>query len=384
MSAVDTLLAPLPLPQGVRSRTIATDQGLKMHFLEAGFDGDASKKPLLLLLHGFPELAFSWRHQLTVLAAAGYHVVAPDQRGYGRTTGGDERFEGDWQASHMLQLVADAQALVQALGHSHVACVIGHDFGSPVAAWCALTRPDVFHAVVMMSAPFAGPPPALDAALAHQKLIQVVEGLGELQPPRQHYQWYYSGAKANADMWRAPQGLHAFLRAYYHVKSADWVPNRPHPLAGWTAQAWAELPAYYIMGANDTMAEAVAPFMPTDEEIAHCAWLPEDDLRVYVQEYQRTGFQGGLQWYHCGTDAALFAQLGKLWGEQRIEVPAAFIAGASDWGVYQMPGAYEAMQTMACSHMRICQLIPKAGHWVQQERPLEVNALLLSFLDGLN
>ena len=384
MNAVNTPLPPLPLPQGVRSRTLATDQGLQMHFLEAGFDGDASKKPLLLLLHGFPELAFSWRHQLPVLAAAGYHVVAPDQRGYGRTTGGDERFEGDWQASHMLQLVADAQALVQALGHSHVACVIGHDFGSPVAAWCAITRPDVFHAVVMMSAPFAGPPPALDAALAHQKLMQVVEGLGELQPPRQHYQWYYSGPEANADMWRAPQGLHAFLRAYYHVKSADWTPNRPHPLAGWTAQAWAELPAYYIMGVHETMAEAVAPFMPTDEEIAHCAWLPEDDLQVYVAEYQRTGFQGGLQWYRCGTDAALFAQLGKLWGEQRIEVPAAFIAGASDWGVYQMPGAYEAMQTKACSHMRLCQLIPKAGHWVQQERPLEVNALLLSFLDGLN
>lgn len=384
MNVVNTQLPPLPLPQGVRSRTIATDQGLQMHFLEAGFDGDASKKPLLLLLHGFPELAFSWRHQLPVLAAAGYHVVAPDQRGYGRTTGGDQRFEGDWQASHMLQLVADAQALVQALGHSHVSCVIGHDFGSPVAAWCALTRPDVFHAVVMMSAPFAGPPPALDAALAHQKLMQVVEGLGELQPPRQHYQWYYSGVEANADMWRAPQGLHAFLRAYYHVKSADWAPNRPHPLAGWTAQAWAELPAYYIMGANDTMAKAVAPFMPTDAEIAHCAWLPEEDLRVYVAEYRRTGFQGGLQWYRCGTDPALFVQLGKLWGGKRIEVPAAFIAGASDWGVYQMPGAYEAMQTMACSQMRISQLIPKAGHWVQQERPLEVNALLLSFLDGLN
>ena len=384
MSAVNTLLAHLPLPEGVRSRTMGTDQGLQMHFLEAGFEGEALAKPLLLLLHGFPELAFSWRHQLPVLAAAGYHVVAPDQRGYGRTTGGDDRFDGDWQASHMLQLVADAWALVQALGHSHVACVIGHDFGSPVAAWCALTRPDVFHAVVMMSAPFAGPPPAQDPALAHHQLMQVVQGLGELHPPRQHYQWYYSGPQANADMWRAPQGLHAFLRAYYHVKSADWADNRPHPLAGWTAQAWAELPHYYIMDETQTMAKAVAPFMPTEAEIAHCPWLPEDDLRVYVAEYQRTGFQGGLQWYRCGTDAQLFAQLGKLWGGKRIEVPAAFIAGASDWGVYQMPQAFEAMKTKACSQMRLCQLIPHAGHWVQQERPLEVNALLLSFLDGLN
>ena len=233
-----------------------------MHYLEAGYEEGVAEKPLLLLLHGFPELAFSWRHQLPVLAAAGYHVVAPDQRGYGRTTGGDDRFDGDWQASHMLQLVADAAALVEALGHRHVACVIGHDFGSPVAAWCALTRPDVFHAVVMMSAPFAGPPPLTDALAVHQKINDVVHGLGSLQPPRQHYQWYYSGPEANADMWQAPQGLHAFLRAYYHVKSADWAPNQPHPLAGWTAQAWAELPDYYIMGAHDTMAQAVAPFMP--------------------------------------------------------------------------------------------------------------------------
>ena len=380
---MSTLVPPLPLPEGVRPRHIDTDQGLRMHFLEAGHEGDVTDKPLLLLLHGFPELSFSWRHQLPVLAAAGYHVVAPDQRGYGRTTGGDDRFDGDWQASHMLQLVADAVALVQTLGHKTVACVIGHDFGSPVAAWCALTRPDVFHAVVMMSAPFAGPPPSADALAVHQKISEVVHGLGSLQPPREHYQWYYSGPQANGDMWNAPQGLQAFLRAYYHVKSADWAPNRPHPLDGWTAQAWAELPDYYIMGANDTMAQAVAPFMPSNEEIAACTWLPDTDLAVYVAEYQRTGFQGGLQWYRCGTDAAMFAQLGQQWGGQTIDVPSAFIAGASDWGVYQMPGAYEAMQTKACSKMRLCQLIPDAGHWVQQEQASEVNRLLLSFLNGL-
>ena len=380
---MSTPLPPLPLPEGVRAGYADTAQGLHMHYLEAGYEEGVAEKPLLLLLHGFPELAFSWRHQLPVLAAAGYHVVAPDQRGYGRTTGGDDRFDGDWQASHMLQLVDDAVALVEALGHRHVACVIGHDFGSPVAAWCALTRPDVFHAVVMMSAPFAGPPPITDALAVHKKINDVVQDLGSLQPPRQHYQWYYSGPEANADMWHAPQGLHAFLRAYYHVKSADWAPNQPHPLAGWTAQAWAELPDYYIMGAHDTMAQAVAPFMPSSEDIAACQWLPDTELAVYVGEYQRTGFQGGLQWYRCGTDAALFAQLGQQWGGKTIDVPSAFIAGASDWGVYQMPGAYEAMQTKACSQMRLCQLIPHAGHWVQQERPDEVNALLLGFLKSL-
>ena len=376
-------LSPLPLPEGVRSRHIAIATGLHMHVLEAGHEGAAGEKPLLLLLHGFPELAFSWRHQLPALAAAGYHVVAPDQRGYGRTTGGDDLFEGDWQASHLLQLVADAEALVLALGHPHVACVIGHDFGSPVAAWCALTRPEIFRAVVMMSAPFAGPPPSADALAVHQKMTEVVDSLGDLKPPRQHYQWYYSGPHANTDMWQAPQGLHAFLRAYYHVKSADWQPNQPHPLAGWTAQAWAELPDYYIMGAHDTMAQAVAPFMPSNAQIAACHWLPDHALAVYAAEYQRTGFQGGLQWYRCGTDREQFTKLAQF-ANQRIEVPAAFIAGASDWGVYQMPGAYEAMQTKACSQMRLCQLIPHAGHWVQQERPTEVNALLLPFLAGLS
>lgn len=380
---MSTALAPLPLPEGVRSRHIAIATGLHMHVLEAGHGSTVTDKPLLLLLHGFPELAFSWRHQLPALAAAGYHVVAPDQRGYGRTTGGDDRFDGDWQASHMLQLVDDAVALVKALGHSHVACVIGHDFGSPVAAWCALTQPELFRAVVMMSAPFAGPPPGEQAPQAHRMISEVVAALGDLQPPRQHYQWYYSGPQANADMWHAPQGLHAFLRAYYHVKSADWAANQPHPLAAWSAQAWAELPDYYIMGAHDTMAQAVAPFMPTEAEIAACQWLPEDMLAVYSAEYQRTGFQGGLQWYRCGTDAAMFIHMGQQWGGKTIDVPSAFIAGASDWGVYQMQGAYEAMQTKACSQMRLCQLISHAGHWVQQERPAEVNALLLAFLQGL-
>jgi len=212
--------------------------------------------------------------------------------------------------------------------------------------------------------------------------MQVVQDLEKLHPSRQHYQWYYSGPEANADMWQAPQGLHAFLRAYYHVKSADWAENRPHPLAGWTAQAWAELPDYYIMGAAQTMAQAVAPFMPTDAEIANCAWLPEHDLRVYVAEDQRTGFQGGLQWYRCGTDRESFVALSKFSG-QTINVPSAFIGGAADWGVLQTPGVFEKMQARACTDLRLCESIPGAGHWVQQEQAEAVNRCLLRFLDQL-
>ena len=148
---------PSVLPEGVRSRFVANVRGLDVHMLEAGHDA-GDRRPLLLLLHGFPELAYSWRHVLVPLAEAGYHVVAPDQRGYGRTTGWDPDYDGDLRSYSRLNTVRDALALVSALGYRSVDAVIGHDFGSPVAAWCAVARPDVFQAVALMSAPFGGTP----------------------------------------------------------------------------------------------------------------------------------------------------------------------------------------------------------------------------------
>jgi pimeloyl-ACP methyl ester carboxylesterase len=139
--------------------------GLTMHVLEAGFENQ--DRPCVLLLHGFPELAYSWRKVMPAIAAAGFHVIAPDQRGYGRTTGWDGDYDGDVDSFRMVNLVRDALWLVSALGYRSVAAVVGHDFGSPVAACCALIRPDVFRSVVLMSAPFGGPPPLpLDAAPA--------------------------------------------------------------------------------------------------------------------------------------------------------------------------------------------------------------------------
>src|SRR5258708_14191900 len=126
--------------------------------------GQGRDRPCVLLLHGFAELAYSWRKVMLPLAAAGFHVVAPDQRGYGRTTGWDADYDGDLAPFRVLNLVRDALGLVAALGHRSVAAVVGHDFGSPVAAWCALVRPDVFRSVALMSAPFAGPPPLQIAA----------------------------------------------------------------------------------------------------------------------------------------------------------------------------------------------------------------------------
>jgi len=366
------------LPAGVRSRFVDDVNGLRMHLLEAGFED--SGRPCVLLLHGFPELAYSWRRVMLPLAAAGYHVVVPDQRGYGRTTGWDADYDGDLGAFGMLNLAKDTLALVFALGHRSVAAVVGHDFGSPVAAWCSLIRPDVFRSVVLMSAPFGGPPVLPIGHAANATPVRSIhDDLARLPRPRKHYQWYYSTREANNDMWRCPQGVHVFLRAYYHHKSADWKDNKPFKLNSWTAAELAKMPTYYIMDLDKGMAETVAPEMPSSAEIAACKWLPESELRVYSREYERTGFQGGLQWYRCRTDPKHSAML-QLFSGRTIDVPSMFIAGKSDWGVYQRPGDFEKMQQSACTRMLGCHLIDGAGHWVQQEQPEKVSRLLLDFL----
>lgn len=371
------------LPSGIRSRFVNNNNGLTMHVLEAGFE--ATDRPCALLLHGFPELAYSWRKVMIPIASAGFHVVAPDQRGYGRTTGWDDRFDGDLGSFRMLNLVRDALGLVSALGYRSVAAVVGHDFGSPVAAWCSLLRPDVFQSVVLMSAPFAGPPalPFNTAGNAPQKAVPAGLGihaeLAALKPPRKHYQWYYSTSEANDDMRRCPQGVHAFLRAYYHYKSADWKQNRPFPLKSWTAEELAKMPHYYIMELGMNMAETVAPVMPSAAEIAACKWLPDDELRVYSAEYERTGFQGGLQWYRCVTSGKFASEL-EVFSGRTIDVPSCFIAGKSDWGPYQKPGVLEHMQKSVCTRMLDCHLVDGAGHWVQQEQPAKTSQMILEFL----
>jgi pimeloyl-ACP methyl ester carboxylesterase len=279
--------------------------------------------------------------------------------------------------------VRDALALVSAFGYTSVDAVIGHDFGSSVAAWCALVRPDVFRSVALMSAPFAGPPTlpfnTVDASPSPKSEDPVHRELASLPRPRKHYQWHYSTREANADMHRAPQGVHDFLRAYYHHKSADWKDSTPYPLKSWSADELAKLPTYYVMDLAKNMAETVAEEMPSAAAIAANRWLPDRELAFYSGEYARTGFQGGLQWYRCGTSGDFVPEL-QTWSGRSIDVPSCFIAGKQDWGTYQRPGAFEAMQTKACTRMIGCHLVDGAGHWVQQEQPAEVSRLLLRFL----
>jgi pimeloyl-ACP methyl ester carboxylesterase len=370
-------IAPLDqsvLPRGVRARIVENVNGIRMHVLEGGSDSS----PTVLLVHGFPELAYSWRKVMPSIAAAGYHVIAPDLRGYGRSGGTEVKFDDDLSPWRTVNEVTDMVALVSSFGLRSVAAVVGHDFGSPVAAWCAVARPDMFRSVVLMSAPFAGTPAFAVSTIGAADTIY--DDLAKLTPPRKHYQRYYSTREANENMWHAPQGLQAFLRAYYHMKSADWKQNQPHSLAARSAAEWAKLPRYYVMDLNKGMAETVASEMPSASAIAACAWLPDEELRVYAGEYGRTGFQGGLQSYRVGSSGRFNRDL-LIFSGRTIDQPSMFIAGKSDWGAYQNPGAIERMQKTACTHMvGGVQFVEGAGHWVQQEQPERVSALIVDFL----
>jgi pimeloyl-ACP methyl ester carboxylesterase len=377
MTVLDALPASA-LPAGVCARFVEGVNGLRMHVLEAGEPG----RPLVLLLHGFPELAYSWRKVMRPLADAGFHVVAPDLRGYGRTTGWSDAYDQDLRPFSMLALARDVVALVRALGASQVSTLVGHDFGSPLAGWCALARPDLFRSLVLMSAPFTGAPsllggPEAEAAFVAQN-AQLDRDLAALPRPRKHYQWYYATRPANADMQAAAGGVHAFLRAYFHHKSADWPDNRPVPLQAWSATELARLPTYYVMDRAATMAETVAPHLPAPQAIAACRWMTEAEMSVYSSEYARTGFQGGLNWYRTRFDAQLAAEQ-SLFAGRTIDIPALFIAGAADWGIEQVPGALQRMRTAVCTHMEAVHLVAAAGHWVMQEQPEPVAERLVDF-----
>ncbi|MBM87526.1 MAG: alpha/beta hydrolase [Gammaproteobacteria bacterium] len=375
------------LPEGVRSRFADNINGLRFHVLEAGYE--TTNRPALLLLHGFPELAYSWRNVMQPLADAGYHVIVPDLRGYGRTTGYDSNYNADLTPFRMLNKVRDCIGLVYAFGYESVAAVIGHDFGSPLAAWCAVTRPDIFKAVTMMSAPFGGTGsiPFNTVSNPIQQTTSrgpsIYDDLAALPRPRKHYQRYYQTQEANPNMWHAKQGLSNFIRAYYHHKSADWEENRPYRLAGRTAEEWAKMPTYYIMDLNMGMAETVDLQKPSPSQVTANTWLTEKELAVYTEEFGRTGFQGGLNSYRMGA-SGIGAAESQIYAGKTIDQPSMFISGASDWGTYQNPGSFERMQASACTDLRSVHLVEGAGHWVQQEQAEATSQLLLEFLRNLS
>jgi pimeloyl-ACP methyl ester carboxylesterase len=320
---------------------VANINGLSMHVLEAGFE--EPDRPPVLLLHGFPDLCYAWRKTMVPLAAAGYHVIAPDQRGYGRTTGWDNAYDVDLGVFSLLTMAPDALALIEAFGYRRAAAVVGHDVGSFIAAWCALIRPDVFRSVVLMSVPFTGPPLPFDSTnrpqsgtVSEDSANNLRTQLAALHPPRKFYQQYYASREANENLHHPPQGLHDFLWGYFYLKSADWKENKPVPLKSNSATERAQIPRYYIMDQSKGMAETIAELAPSRVDIGATPWLTEAELDVYVSEWGRTGFQGALNFYRVYIDPSLIAQL-QLFAGRTIDVPASFIAGKSDWAVYLTP-----------------------------------------------
>ena len=312
----------------ITHRAVTVD-GLELHLAEAGpADG-----PTVLLLHGFPECWYSWRHQLTALGAQGFHVVAPDQRGYARS-GAPEAVE-DYT---LLHLVGDALGVLDAVG-AEQAVVVGHDWGAPVAWHTALLRPDRVQGVVALSVPLlprsAGPP---TAAMAHRFGAD-------------YYQLYFQRpGVADAELAADPRAT--FRRLLTATGGTGSGSTLAVPAGG---------------GVLDTCPEPVG--LPE--------WLTEADLDVYVAEYADRGFTGGLNWYRNNDRTwALTA----AWRDAQVGVPAAYLVGERDLVIAGRDfDAVVATLRQRVPHLRAAELLPGCGHWTQQERPAETNAVIADF-----
>ncbi|MDB4238820.1 alpha/beta hydrolase [Alphaproteobacteria bacterium] len=358
----------------IKSKAIDVSTGLNIHYLEATLDySNINNQPTVLLLHGFPELSFSWRKIIPDLAKEGFRVIAPDMRGYGLTIGGSQTYESDISEYRLLSLSTDIVALLNALKINKVDMLVGHDAGSSVAGISTIIRPDIFKSLVMMSAPYTGAPD-INSNLLNEDNIH--NDLAKLPNPKKHYQWYYSTPEANKDMHLNKNGLHQFLRSYYHMKSADWKQNDPYELGSWNAENLSKMPEYYIMQLNQNMVQAVMPHFPDNKDYEK--WLNDEELEIYTNSFLKNTFQPALNWYRCMTSQDQNNDL-KIFSNKKIEVPSCFIAGEKDWGIYQKPGALEKMERVLCSHYYGRHIIKNAGHWVQQENPKDVIETLLDF-----
>lgn len=316
----------------VTHRVVETN-GIRMHIAEQGAG------PLVLLCHGFPESWYSWRHQLPALAEAGYHAVAPDMRGYGRTDRPPE-VERYTQLHH----VGDLVGLLDAIGEE-TAVVVGHDWGAPVAWNATLLRPDRFRAVAALSVPYAP-----------RGSVRPTEALRAAAGDRFMYMLYFqTPGVAEAEL---EADVRATLRRFLYTASGS--PPR--------GQGWRP-----VLPATARFLDATVdpPALP--------GWLTEADLDVYTGEFERTGFGGGLNWYR-NLDRTW--ELMAPWPHAPIARPALFVAGDRDGVIVMMKNALERLPRTVPG-LRRQVLLPGCGHWTQQERPAEVNAELLAFLRGL-
>ncbi len=315
------------------SHRFVETNGIRMHIAEQGTG------PLVVLLHGFPELWYSWRHQLDALAEAGFHAVAPDLRGYGQTDVPD-----DSSTYTQFHLVGDIVGLLNALNEQQ-AVVVGHDWGAVLAWTTALLRPDRVRGVAALSVPYR--PRGSTSALA-----AIRARFGE-----RFYQAYFqTPGVADEEFNRDPK---TSLRKLLFSASGD------SPIA--------DQPSL-MMVPEGTSGWLDAMLEPTQLP----PWLTEQDLQVYADEFQRTGFTGGLNYYrNIQKNWELLAP----WHGARIQPPALFVAGERDL-VVSFPSARDALSQLGqvVPHLRRTVLIAGVGHWTQQERPIETNAALIEFL----
>jgi len=315
--------------------------GIRMHLAECGTG------PLVLLCHGFPESWYSWRHQLQALAEAGFHAVAPDMRGYGRT----DRPEAADQYT-LLHLVGDMVGLLDALGEP-TAVIAGHDWGAPVAWHAALLRPDRFQAVIGLSVPFIPRRPALPTTL----MPQTEEAI--------FYQLYFQApGVAEAELER---DVRKTVRSLLFSASGD-APRLPGDATAGKDVGMVSRKGGFL----DRMADpAVLP-----------PWLTETDIDFYTQEFSRTGFRGGLNWYRNHDRS--WEMLAPFAGA-RVSVPALYVAGDRDLVVaFRGMGQLIANLIHFVPQLRRTLILSGCGHWTQQERATEVNEAMIDFLRSLS
>ncbi|WP_067823182.1 alpha/beta fold hydrolase [Actinomadura kijaniata] len=313
----------------ITHRFVESASGLRMHVAEAG------EGPLVLLLHGFPECWYSWRHQLRALAEAGFHAVAPDQRGYARTGG-----PAEVDQYTLLHLAGDAVGLIDALGEER-AVVVGHDWGAPVAWAVAQLRPDRVRGVAGLSVPHrprSSRPP--------------VETMRELFGDGFYMVHFQQPDVPEAELGRAPE---ATFRGMLYAASGD---------------APGFLPVVPEGG-------GFLDVCPQPEELP--AWLTEEDIATYAAEYADSGFAGPVNWYR---NLDRNWDLTAAWHRAPVTPPALFVAGDRD---VVAAGARDVIDRMRdfVPDLRDTVWLPGCGHWTQQERPAEVNEALLGFLRSL-
>jgi pimeloyl-ACP methyl ester carboxylesterase len=381
------------LPAGVRARLIPNVNGLTVNILEAGFETPG--RPLVLMLHGFPNLAYSWRKVMPAVAAAGYYVVAPDCRGFGRTAGWDDSWDADPQPFLMLNLLRDQIALVYALGYRSTAMMVGHDQGSLMAAYGALIRPDMFPRLTLIGGGFGGAPTfpfntANGAPMPHPDFTnpELDAEYAKLDPPRKGYQDYWASPEADRDMKNVPQGMTNFFRAFYYMKSADFPGNQNlRPLhavhtAKEAAEQNAQMPEYYVMRRGTGMPATVAAAMPDATYIKSCKWMTEAECEVYGMEYARSGWTGALHEYRHRRNNAFPPTLAEqlTFAGRTIDVPAQVIAGREDWGANRTVGGPMNIGKTGYTQFKGVHMVGGAGHWAHEEQPEQVSQLLTGFL----